>query len=227
MTDFGLSTKQIAVIDALSSGVTFTAAAEQVGVHRNTIAAWRRNHLPFQHALSHAQYDRALLYREKTEELADLAVAALRTILSNPNTSPSILLRAALAIIKTVSTPPEAKKQVQLDIEKIVTHPADPHNITAESLDGNNMPGHAEPAGKPEDCTVVQPGKTHSFAQSPTRKVGWAPTPPVATIHREGPKIGRNEPCPCGSGLKFKRCCLLKQRSVEASSPSEMLAQAA
>jgi len=21
------------------------------------------------------------------------------------------------------------------------------------------------------------------------------------------PKIGRNEPCPCGSGVKFKKCC--------------------
>jgi uncharacterized protein len=25
--------------------------------------------------------------------------------------------------------------------------------------------------------------------------------------HRAGHKIGRNEPCPCGSGQKFKRCC--------------------
>ena len=25
---------------------------------------------------------------------------------------------------------------------------------------------------------------------------------------REGRKIGRNDPCPCGSGKKFKRCCL-------------------
>jgi hypothetical protein len=24
------------------------------------------------------------------------------------------------------------------------------------------------------------------------------------------PKIGRNEPCPCGSGLKYKKCCQLK-----------------
>jgi preprotein translocase subunit SecA len=23
---------------------------------------------------------------------------------------------------------------------------------------------------------------------------------------REGPKIGRNEPCPCGSGKKYKHC---------------------
>lgn len=24
------------------------------------------------------------------------------------------------------------------------------------------------------------------------------------------PKIGRNDPCPCGSGLKYKKCCLSK-----------------
>ena len=26
-------------------------------------------------------------------------------------------------------------------------------------------------------------------------------------------KIGRNDPCPCGSGKKFKKCCLRKQQS--------------
>ena len=25
-------------------------------------------------------------------------------------------------------------------------------------------------------------------------------------VKRE-PKIGRNDPCPCGSGLKYKKCC--------------------
>ncbi|MEW5760915.1 MAG: SEC-C metal-binding domain-containing protein, partial [Candidatus Thermoplasmatota archaeon] len=24
-------------------------------------------------------------------------------------------------------------------------------------------------------------------------------------------KIGRNEPCPCGSGKKYKKCCLGKE----------------
>ena len=24
---------------------------------------------------------------------------------------------------------------------------------------------------------------------------------------REEPKIGRNDPCPCGSGKKYKKCC--------------------
>ena len=35
--------------------------------------------------------------------------------------------------------------------------------------------------------------------------------PPVPKIElpirREVPKVGRNEPCPCGSGKKFKNCC--------------------
>ena len=27
-----------------------------------------------------------------------------------------------------------------------------------------------------------------------------------ATIRREEEKVGRNEPCPCGSGKKYKKC---------------------
>jgi uncharacterized protein YecA (UPF0149 family) len=27
------------------------------------------------------------------------------------------------------------------------------------------------------------------------------------TIVRTVPKVGRNEPCPCGSGKKYKHCC--------------------
>ncbi|WXG56080.1 MAG: UPF0149 family protein [Candidatus Sedimenticola sp. (ex Thyasira tokunagai)] len=30
----------------------------------------------------------------------------------------------------------------------------------------------------------------------------------VKTIVNEAPKVGRNDPCPCGSGKKFKKCCL-------------------
>ncbi|EKE71442.1 preprotein translocase subunit SecA [Gallaecimonas xiamenensis] len=28
----------------------------------------------------------------------------------------------------------------------------------------------------------------------------------VSTVMRDGPKVGRNDPCPCGSGKKFKQC---------------------
>jgi hypothetical protein len=33
------------------------------------------------------------------------------------------------------------------------------------------------------------------------------PVPPVETFRRTGQKVGRNDPCPCGSGKKFKKCC--------------------
>ena len=29
----------------------------------------------------------------------------------------------------------------------------------------------------------------------------------TAPVRREEPKIGRNDPCPCGSGKKYKKCC--------------------
>jgi hypothetical protein len=29
----------------------------------------------------------------------------------------------------------------------------------------------------------------------------------VQIIRREGPKVSRNDPCPCGSGKKYKKCC--------------------
>ncbi len=29
----------------------------------------------------------------------------------------------------------------------------------------------------------------------------------VGTYRREEPRIGRNDPCPCGSGKKYKKCC--------------------
>ena len=30
---------------------------------------------------------------------------------------------------------------------------------------------------------------------------------PFQQVVNEGPKVGRNDPCPCGSGKKFKKCC--------------------
>ena len=31
-------------------------------------------------------------------------------------------------------------------------------------------------------------------------------------VRREAPKVGRNDPCPCGSGKKFKQCCGAPER---------------
>lgn len=43
-------------------------------------------------------------------------------------------------------------------------------------------------------------------AQKPVMKRG-KPIAQAGTIERNRPKVGRNDPCPCGSGKKVKTCC--------------------
>ncbi|HEY7723953.1 MAG TPA: SEC-C metal-binding domain-containing protein, partial [Anaeromyxobacteraceae bacterium] len=35
---------------------------------------------------------------------------------------------------------------------------------------------------------------------------GEAPKPKAETVVRSRAKVGRNDPCPCGSGKKYKKC---------------------
>ncbi len=44
-------------------------------------------------------------------------------------------------------------------------------------------------------------------APPPTPLTATPPPAPPAPVRRSEPKIGRNDPCPCGSGKKFKKCC--------------------
>ena len=43
--------------------------------------------------------------------------------------------------------------------------------------------------------------------RGPSRQAGPPETGGRRPVQREEPKVGRNDPCPCGSGKKFKRCC--------------------
>ena len=43
-------------------------------------------------------------------------------------------------------------------------------------------------------------------AQRTPGQMDTRPQAPVQTIKNDAPKIGRNDPCPCGSGKKFKNC---------------------
>jgi len=40
--------------------------------------------------------------------------------------------------------------------------------------------------------------------------------PPVDTVRRDTPKLGRNKPCFCGSGAKYKKCCLILELAITA-----------
>lgn len=40
---------------------------------------------------------------------------------------------------------------------------------------------------------------------------------PPTPLQRAKMKVGRNDNCPCGSGKKFKRCCMMKIARCETS----------
>ena len=58
---------------------------------------------------------------------------------------------------------------------------------------------------------VVAPRLTGDSAagRGPTGPIAPGPTvapEPITPVVRETRKVGRNEPCPCGSGKKYKHC---------------------
>lgn len=68
------------------------------------------------------------------------------------------------------------------------------------SHDGHHHGGCACHAPQPGDVDFIWPGET-SPRPHPRRS---------RTVQRALPKIGRNDPCYCNSGRKFKACCLNK-----------------
>jgi hypothetical protein len=44
------------------------------------------------------------------------------------------------------------------------------------------------------------------FPDFPGESDAWSASPHIAP-----PKVGRNDPCPCGSGKKYKKCCMQKE----------------
>lgn len=52
-------------------------------------------------------------------------------------------------------------------------------------------------------------GESHVHEEGKGHEHHAAPAVPKKPIVREEPKVGRNDPCACGSGKKFKKCCAL------------------
>ncbi|MFC1483583.1 preprotein translocase subunit SecA [Candidatus Neomarinimicrobiota bacterium] len=66
---------------------------------------------------------------------------------------------------------------------------------------------HAETANLGFQAPVAQPQQQASQEGPGQPAIGGAPVPPARrTPIRVTDKIGRNDPCPCGSGKKYKKC---------------------
>ena len=184
-----ITPSQDQVLALISAGSSISGAAEAAGLHRNTIHHWVRSGPQFRFALVRAREAKALYWREQAEQLAAAALDTIRAIMTDSSHPAAVRLKAALSIINIATVPP---------LETLPTYaPAyGPEFPAPESVHNSaQSPALGEPTAEMA-LPDPQPECVHNSAQQP--------------FHRDTPKTGRNDLCPCGSGQKYKRCCLGK-----------------
>ena len=72
------------------------------------------------------------------------------------------------------------------------------NNPSSESATGSIFGAPRPPAPR-----TGGPPRSTSGSQQPPRVGG---DDVIKTVRRDEPKVGRNDPCPCGSGKKYKKC---------------------
>jgi hypothetical protein len=80
------------------------------------------------------------------------------------------------------------------------------------------VPARTPPRRPPPQMTTNNPSAAAipAFAGAARSSAAVTDEPPrpartggddvIKTVRREEPKVGRNDPCPCGSGKKYKKC---------------------
>ncbi len=99
--------------------------------------------------------------------------------------------------------------------EGVLTQTLPMDNLTD---DGAQLDKDAD--GDDEDEPVVL-ARSATFGAAPPPQTQTRATPPAQSPVGPRPsgalggaKVGRNDPCPCGSGKKYKKCCLPKEQGV-------------
>ena len=206
-----LTSTQEHVLAMIAAGASALAAAKAAGIHRNTVANWLRSST-FHAAWVQARAEQAWYWREQAVALAARALAVIAAILNDPNTPAGVRLKAALAILdRAASSAPPVPDFLHNLAQLPLSEPAaavDSPEIGAPPPNSMHKSAQVAPsdtadANEGREITPAPPISVHKNAQAPAE-----PATAPQTIRRQGPKIGRNEPCPCGSGKKFKRCCL-------------------
>jgi hypothetical protein len=189
-----LTPQQHRIITLLASGNNITQAADAEKLHRNTIANWRRTIPAFARELDFALREQRQYWHEQATRLAPLAIQAIEDTLANPKTSPSLRFRAATLILKLLTDPQpkptEARQGESLQVHK------------------DAQPPSPADAGKAAEKAALMRKADELGSFYPRESALSAAKLPAQTCTK--PQPGRNTPCPCKSGLKYKRCCITK-----------------
>jgi preprotein translocase subunit SecA len=98
-------------------------------------------------------------------------------------------------VFRTTAVPPDMARALAISPEELA------YTDVEEALRSHfgGAPGARPGLG------IGPPPEGMELGEAGEKSAGGAPA--VQTIRRAQPKVGRNDPCPCGSGKKYKKCC--------------------
>jgi preprotein translocase subunit SecA len=150
-------------------------------------AKWK-DHLYMMDALREGIHLRAYGQRDPIVEYQREAYAMFQDMIG------SIKVESLTLLLRVQPVPEARPVSVFAKTPLQAVHPDAP-TLTAASARGSRPE-----AGREESDLFMGPPRASSLEP---RAVVQRPTP---TGQRTGPKVGRNDPCPCGSGTKYKKC---------------------
>ncbi len=181
---------QLQVLKLLLEGNTVTAAAAQSEIHRTTIHHWCRTKPEFVHALDAARCNRQAILHDEMDRLAASAVTVLEQTLADDSAPQALRVNAALAVIRGVN---------QVSSRK----PLLPRTV-AENIEMENFLRSLESELNCTGTLDTMVRESRAAASSTACSTEDAQSSRVAA---PPPAQSRNSRCPCGSGVKYKRCC--------------------
>ncbi len=110
------------------------------------------------------------------------------------------MFRDMVATVKADSLAMLLRVQPAAQAQPVSVFARTPHREVHEERSGLPAPQNAGPPPRP---SAQGEGMKRDLIE---QAVGATRQPQASTPAPIGPKVGRNDPCPCGSGLKYKRC---------------------
>lgn len=106
------------------------------------------------------------------------------------------------------TTLPEMKDGINVEATKAWSEDSSWIGLEIHSLEEGSESddfGYVEFTAKYENLGEIQEHREKAFFKKEDSK--WYFVPDARKPIRKVDKVGRNEPCPCGSGKKYKKCC--------------------
>ncbi|MBN1918022.1 MAG: preprotein translocase subunit SecA [Verrucomicrobia bacterium] len=133
---------------------------------------------------AYAQLDPLIEYKKEGFDAFNELMAHVRT-------------EIVTGVFRTTAVPPDVARALAVSPEQLA------YSDVEEALRSHFV---GAPGAARSGPSIAPPPEGMELGEVGAKSAG-GDAPAVQTIRRAQPKVGRNDPCPCGSGKKYKKCC--------------------